>query len=66
MQLNQDIVLKLVPEFNGDKENLSKFIYFMKEMGKMFTRPEDHSMLLLLIKSKLTDRAFEVQKNKKF
>ena len=66
MAFQIDIALKMIPEFNGNKENLHKFIACSDIVGASATTREQKETFLNVIKSKLCGSAYNLIKYKVF
>lgn len=65
-ELKIEIVIRFIPEFDGEKTKLHKFLNCCDVMASTYTRPEDQQMLLNTIKSKLSSKAYDSVKYKTY
>lgn len=65
-ELKIEIVIRFIPEFDGEKSKLHKFLNCCDVMASTYTRPEDQQMLLNTIKSKLSSKAYDSVKYKTY
>ncbi|KAL3268889.1 hypothetical protein HHI36_007978 [Cryptolaemus montrouzieri] len=61
-----NVALRIIPEFNGIRRDLHKFITCCDEMADTCTTNDDRKMLLNVIKSKLSSTAYDIVKYKAF
>ena len=61
-----DLALKMIPEFSGNKSELHRFISCCNTVESMCPNPQYASLFLDIIKTKLTNLAYDVVKYKRF
>ena len=66
MPLQVELALKMIPEFNGDKQNLHRFICCCDIVAQTCTTQANHATLLNVIKRKLSGSAYDIIKYKTF